>query len=160
MSRYYSKSELIQQLKQAAQTLGRTPAPQDMSEPPAAAYLTYFKKWPKALKAAGLDGVKAPAQAAPSAKPQKIQPQAEASDTPAVTPALQQTAPGDNAPTTRRYSKTIISKMLLDEFQRLGKKPTRKEIDANKDLPTVATCLKYFDTTRIGDVWDEVLKSR
>ena len=48
--------------------------------------------------------------------------------------------------------------MLLDEFKRLGKKPTRKEIDANKNLPTVSTCLNYFGTTRIGDVWDEILK--
>lgn len=157
MSRYYSKSELIQQLKQAAQTLGRTPAPQDMSDPPAAVYLTYFKKWAKALKAAGLDHMKAPAKAPAAAE--TVQPQAQASDT-AGAPAPQQTAPDDDAPTTRRYSKTIISKMLLNEFQRLGKKPTRKEIDANKDLPTVATCLKYFDTTRIGDVWDEVLKTR
>ena len=58
----------------------------------------------------------------------------------------------------RRYSKSIITQMLLDEFKRLGKKPTRKEIDANKNLPTVSTCLNYFGTTRIGDVWDEILK--
>lgn len=60
----------------------------------------------------------------------------------------------------RRYSKSIITQMLLDEVKRLGKKPTRKEIDANKNLPTVSTCLNYFGTTRIGDIWDEILEDK
>ncbi|MGL4282348.1 MAG: hypothetical protein ACRCSI_01505, partial [Eubacterium aggregans] len=71
---------------------------------------------------------------------------------------VEEVIPQEDVPSQRRYLKSIISKMLVEEFNRLGKKPTRKEIDTNKELPTVATCLKYFNTTRIGDVWEEVLK--
>ncbi|MDO4289418.1 MAG: hypothetical protein Q4C55_09555 [Eubacterium sp.] len=152
MGKYYEKRTLIEALQKQAEILGRTPTPDDMIDPPAKAYFGFFKKWEKALKAANLS-----AQAAtktickPVVSEPKAQPKAEAAE-PSVTT--------DTAPTggKRRYSKAIITQMLLDEFKRLGKKPTRKEIDANKNLPTVATCLNYFGTTRIGDVWDEILK--
>lgn len=147
MANYYSKQELIKALQELEKKLGRAPLPADMTEPSAQAVLGFFKKWPKAIKAAGLNGatVVPPVKATVKAVPETEAKPAE-------------TAKPEEEPCNRRYSKTIITKMLQDEFNRLGKKPTRKEIDENKDLPTVSTILKYFETTRIGDVWNEVLK--
>lgn len=153
MGKYYEKKTLIDQLQKKAAELGRIPAPEDMIDPPAKTYLSFFKKWDKAIKAAGL-------------RASVINPAPVAKEEPAVSKPVE-AAVNDPEPTEeaevasqgrRRYSKSIITQMLLDEFKRLGKKPTRKEIDANKNLPTVSTCLNYFGTTRIGDVWDEILK--
>lgn len=155
MGKYYEKKVLIEALQLKAKALGRVPAPEDMTAPPAQAYLGFFKKWDRAVKAAGIQILLAapaqeqPTQAAPEA-PQAIETAAKA----VIKPVLDAAA----LPNRRRYSKRIITQMLLDEFKRLGKKPTRKEIDENKELPTVSTCLNYFGTTRIGDVWDEILE--
>ncbi|WP_195268965.1 hypothetical protein [Eubacterium sp. 1001713B170207_170306_E7] len=151
MGKYYEKKTLIEQLQKKAVELGRIPVPEDMVDPPAKAYLSFFKKWEKALKAAGVGT-------------SDINPALGRKESPVVSKPVEAVA---NDPESieetasqgrRRYSKSIITQMLLDEFKRLGKKPTRKEIDANKNLPTVSTCLNYFGTTRIGDVWDEILK--
>ena len=147
MGKYYEKRTLIEALQKQAKVLDHVPTPDDMIDPPAKAYLGFFKKWEKALKAAGIS--------------EKAVPQIVSEEKTAPKKAGKAAAVAtDTAPAggKRRYSKAIITQMLLDEFKRLGKKPTRKEIDANKNLPTVATCLNYFGTTRIGDVWDEILK--
>ncbi|SDX42727.1 homing endonuclease associated repeat-containing protein [Eubacterium barkeri] len=157
MAKYYNKSVLVSILKEKAAVLGRTPMPEDMVDPGAQVFLNYFKKWDKAIKAAGLKQKMTVDRITPLND--KVEPAIEevvAPKTAAV--EVEDVTPQKDAPSQRRYSKSIISKMLVEEFNRLGKKPTRKEIDANKELPTVATCLKYFDTTRIGDVWEEVLK--
>ncbi len=148
MGKYYEKRTLIEALQKQAEALGHVPTPDDMIDPPAKAYLGFFKKWDKALKAAGIKEMVSEKKAAPA-------PEIKAAETKVVEQKETDTAPTGGR---RRYSKAIITQMLLDEFKRLGKKPTRKEIDANKNLPTVATCLSYFGTTRIGDVWDEILK--
>ena len=154
MGKYYEKKTLIEQLQKKAVELGRVPASEDMIDPPAKAYLGFFKKWEKAVKAAGIStsGLNpAPVKADSPVIPEIAEPAEAVANDP---------EPVEDTPSQgrRRYSKSIITQMLLDEFKRLGKKPTRKEIDANKNLPTVSTCLNYFGTTRIGDVWDEILK--
>ncbi len=146
MANYYDKSTLIQLLKEKASELGRKPKPEDMTDPSAHVFLSYFKT--VSFKKADTIVEEAPKKAE---KPCQADVKAEKKPEAKATTAC---------PTKRRYSKSIITKMLLDEFNRLGKKPTRKEIDANKNLPTVSTCLSYFDTTRIGDVWAEVLKDQ
>ena len=154
MGKYYEKKTLIEQLQKRAVELGRVPAPEDMIDPPAKAYLGFFKKWEKAVKASGIS--------ASALTPTSVKEKAPA--VPEISESAEAVAndpePAEEAASQgrRRYSKSIITQMLLDEFKRLGKKPTRKEIDANKNLPTVSTCLNYFGTTRIGDVWDEILK--
>lgn len=176
MANYYDKSTLIQLLKEKASELGRKPKPEDMTDPSAHVFLSYFKKWDKALKAAGLykDPVSQVQTPPPVATPTKtvsfkkadtiVEEAPKKAEKPCQADVKAEKKPEAKAttacPTKRRYSKSIITKMLLDEFNRLGKKPTRKEIDANKNLPTVSTCLSYFDTTRIGDVWAEVLKDQ
>ena len=154
MGKYYEKKTLIEQLQKRAVELGRVPAPEDMIDLPAKAYLGFFKKWEKAVKASGIS--------ASALTPTSVKEKAPA--VPEISESAEAVAndpePAEEAASQgrRRYSKSIITQMLLDEFKRLGKKPTRKEIDANKNLPTVSTCLNYFGTTRIGDVWDEILK--
>lgn len=154
MGKYYEKKILIEQLQKKAVELGRVPGPEDMIDPPEKAYLGFFKKWDKAVKAAGISA------SAPNLTPvRKDAPVVSEIAEPAEAVANDPEPVEETAPQGRcRYSKSIITQMLLDEFKRLGKKPTRKEIDANKNLPTVSTCLNYFGTTRIGDVWDEILK--
>ena len=152
MAKIYSKTELVQILQDLEKTLGRTPTPQDLTgDLSAQNVLGYFKKWDRALKAAGIK--KICVKSAPVVKEVQAEKIAEPAPAPVVKEVITEEPCG-----ARRYSKAIITKMLQDECARLGKKPTRKEIDENKDLPTVATILKYFDTTKIGDVWNEVLK--
>lgn len=156
MGKYYEKKTLIEQLQKKAIELGRIPAPEDMIDPPAKAYLGFFKKWEKAVKAAGINASALTSAPVKEETPSVPEPEiAEPAEAFANDPEPVEEAASQGR---RRYSKSIITQMLLDEFKRLGKKPTRKEIDANKNLPTVSTCLNYFGTTRIGDVWDEILK--
>ncbi len=148
MKPYYSKSELIGLIRNRALTLGRTPEPSDFSDQDAKAILSYFKKWPKAIKTADLKHLKSDSfTKAKTTKTKSLKvnkPSVRKEEKKAERPA-------------GRYSKTIIKNMLLAEMKRQGKRPTRKSIDENKNLPTVATCLKYFNTTRMQDVWDEIL---
>lgn len=168
MVRYYSKKELTQLLKDKAEALGRLPMPEDFNANESKAVLSYYKKWSKALKHAGITD-KTINTSKPAAQ-EKIK--TESAPKPAEKKTVQKDAPKEKAPSkpeesvvekeskpsgSRRYSKSIITKMLLDEVQRLGKKPTRKEIDENKNLPTVSTCLRYFNTTKMTDVWNEIL---
>ena len=55
MAKYYSKSVLISILKKRENELGRIPQPEDMVDPDGKVFLNYFKRWDKALKAAGLN---------------------------------------------------------------------------------------------------------
>lgn len=154
MGKYFDKKTLIEALQRKAQELGRLPKPEDMDNPPAHSYMAFFKKWDRALKAAGISTLTFTSKTMLSEKAETEKPVSETEDKAAETKSVETPTPHGR----RRYSKEIITQMLLDEFKRLGKKPTRKEIDANKNLPTVSTCLSYFGTTKIGDVWDEILK--
>ena len=148
MKPYYSKSELIGLIRNRALTLGRTPEPSDFPDNDAKAILSYFKKWPKAIKTADLKHLQSDSftqtKTTESKTPKVDKPSSKKEGKKAERPA-------------GRYSKAIIKNMLLAEMKRQGKRPTRKSIDENKNLPTVATCLKYFNTTRMQDVWDEIL---
>lgn len=145
MKPYFSKSELTGIIRKRALALGRTPEPSDFSDNDAKAILSYFKKWPKAIKSADLKHLKSDSfTASKSSDPKSLKSNPSSTKNPANQP-------------TRRYSKAIIKKMLLAEMKHQGKRPTRKSIDENKNLPTVATCLKYFNTTKMQDVWDEIL---
>lgn len=146
MGKRYCKTDLVQALQELEKKLGRTPEPGDLGDDPSASQvLGYFKNWNRALKAAGFGKVQFQQKSASTVQATKA---AEVAPAPVVEP---------EEPCKNRYSKSIIRQMLVDECARLGKKPTRKEIDDNKELPTVSTILKYFETTRMGDVWKEVL---
>ena len=148
MKIYYSKSELVKLIRNRALALGRTPKASDFSDDEAKAIHSYFKKRTKAIKAADLNHLNSDSftkTKSSEPKPLKV----------GKTPDNQNEKKVKHP--SGRYSKAIIKNMLLAEMKRQGKRPTRKSIDENKNLPTVATCLKYFNTTRMQDVWDEIL---
>lgn len=159
MTNYYNKSEIVSLLQAKAKELNRNPMPKDLDEQTAKGILNYFKKWEKALKAAGL--IKATYQVAKKADLPKKAVKAcakkviekKVKEQIVETAAKTECAAGGN----KRYTKEIITALLLAEYKRLGKKPTKKEIDANENLPSASTCLKHFNTTRLGDMWAEIL---
>ncbi|HDK7194944.1 TPA: hypothetical protein PTV74_003252 [Clostridium botulinum] len=57
-----------------------------------------------------------------------------------------------------KYSKLQLENILLKEYIRHGRRLTAKEINFNKELPEESTFLKYFKTTSLTKVWNEVLK--
>lgn len=57
-----------------------------------------------------------------------------------------------------KYSKLQLENILLKEYIRHGRRLTAKEINFNKGLPEESTFLRYFKTTSLTKVWDEVLK--
>lgn len=56
----------------------------------------------------------------------------------------------------KRYSKIKITNILKEEYVKLARRLTVDEINKVKELPNQATILKYFKTTKISDVWEEV----
>lgn len=56
----------------------------------------------------------------------------------------------------RKFSKTDIANKLKEEYFKLGRKPTNKEIGGSPDLPAVRTILSYFLTTSMETVWSEI----
>lgn len=58
----------------------------------------------------------------------------------------------------KKYTKKILKEMLLEEYNRLGRQPSNNELRANKSLPSLNTFLRYFKTTKMSEVWEEVLR--
>lgn len=63
--------------------------------------------------------------------------------------------PSPNGP-KEKYSKDILVQLMLEESKKLGRRLTVKEISENNNLPSYATILKYFNTTNIKNVWQEI----
>ncbi|AEB77624.1 hypothetical protein ADU80_04995 [Clostridium botulinum] len=59
---------------------------------------------------------------------------------------------------TKKYTKEKLKQILLQEYKKLGRKLTYKEINENKEIPTITTFCRYFRTTKMSKVWEEVLK--
>lgn len=58
----------------------------------------------------------------------------------------------------RKYTKNQIKKMLISAYKRKGKQLTDREVGSSKTLPATATILRYFRTTRMSKVWEEVIE--
>lgn len=56
----------------------------------------------------------------------------------------------------RKYSKKILKKLLTDEYVKNKNKRLTKSQLVNSDLPAMRTIIKYFKTTRMSDVWEEI----
>lgn len=56
------------------------------------------------------------------------------------------------------YSKEEIVKLLMVAREKYGRRLSQKEINQNPDLPTLETILKFFKTTKISSIWDELEK--
>ncbi|WP_047384796.1 MULTISPECIES: hypothetical protein [unclassified Cetobacterium] len=57
------------------------------------------------------------------------------------------------------YSKEDIVKALLIARAEKGRRLSQSEINKNKELPSLETILKFFKTTKISKVWDEIEKN-
>ena len=54
------------------------------------------------------------------------------------------------------YSKEEIVKLLMAAREKYGRRLSQKEINQNPDLPVLETVLKFFKTTKISSIWDEL----
>lgn len=57
-----------------------------------------------------------------------------------------------------KYTKDQLKYLLLEKYRIKGKKLTNSEIYNDNDFPATSTILRYFHTTKMSDVWSEVLK--
>ena len=57
-----------------------------------------------------------------------------------------------------RHTKQELKTMLYEEYKKYGRQLSQTEIMKNSNLPSVATILRYFQTSKISEVWGEVLK--
>lgn len=55
-----------------------------------------------------------------------------------------------------KYSKQDITKLLLKAREEKGRRLSQKEINQNTELPVLETILKFFKTTKVSEVWDEL----
>lgn len=58
------------------------------------------------------------------------------------------------------YSKEEIVKLLMDARKEYGRRLSQKEINKDANLPALETILKFFKTTKISEVWDELEKGK
>ncbi len=56
----------------------------------------------------------------------------------------------------KKYTKKKLAELLLKEKKLLNRRPFNKEIDNNRNLPTARTFLRYFKTTSMIKVWEEI----
>lgn len=54
------------------------------------------------------------------------------------------------------YSKEQIKRNLIELYLSYGRRLSVQELKANPKLPSYATILKYFETTKIEDIWNEI----
>ncbi|MGL6132476.1 MAG: hypothetical protein ACRCZ9_12760 [Fusobacteriaceae bacterium] len=54
------------------------------------------------------------------------------------------------------YSKDEIIKLLLDARTIKGRRLSQKELNSDPNLPVLQTVLKFFKTTKLSVVWDEL----
>lgn len=57
------------------------------------------------------------------------------------------------------YSKEEIVKLLMEAREKYGRRLSQKEINKDPNLPTLETVLKFFKTTKISSIWDELEKN-
>ena len=56
------------------------------------------------------------------------------------------------------YTKTELKEILYKKYVEKERILTQRELKEDKDIPSLGTFLRYFQTTRISEVWAEVLK--
>ena len=68
-----------------------------------------------------------------------------------------------------KYTKEILTKILLEKYKEYGRRLTQNEMreinkkykdEKEKKLPGTGTFLCHFKTTKMSEVWEEVLKDR
>lgn len=56
------------------------------------------------------------------------------------------------------YSKDEVIKLLMMAREKYGRRLSQKEINQDPNLPTLETVLKFFKTTKVSSIWDELEK--
>ena len=59
-----------------------------------------------------------------------------------------------------KYSKQGLKLMLYTNYKKYGRKLTQTEIAKNESLPNPSSIFYHFQTTKISDVWKEVLNEK
>jgi len=61
-----------------------------------------------------------------------------------------------NLPSRNKYTKQEIQDLLTKEYLKGNKPLLTRELETNANLPSKHTILKYFKTTSMNLVWEEV----
>ncbi|MBN3352056.1 hypothetical protein CF086_17310 [Clostridium botulinum] len=57
------------------------------------------------------------------------------------------------------YTKEQLKEILIQEYKRSGKKLTFKQIDTDENMPSSSTFKRYFKTTSMMKIWNEILNN-
>lgn len=57
-----------------------------------------------------------------------------------------------------KYTKIELKSMLYNEYKKCGRKLTQAEIAENENLPHPTSVFNHFQTTKISEVWQEILR--
>lgn len=62
----------------------------------------------------------------------------------------------------RKYTKSEIKNKLAEVYKRYNKRLTKRELQelskANEEFPSISTIMRYFQTTKMNEVWEQVEK--
>ncbi|EQC1535518.1 homing endonuclease associated repeat-containing protein [Clostridium botulinum] len=67
--------------------------------------------------------------------------------------------PKKNRRKKSEYTKEQLKEILIEEYKRSGKKLTFKEIDTDENMPSSSTFKRYFKTTSMMKIWNEILNN-
>ena len=59
-----------------------------------------------------------------------------------------------------KYTKELLKEKLLEKYEQCRRKITQKEMKElakTEKFPAIITFLRYFHTTKMSDVWNEIL---
>lgn len=58
----------------------------------------------------------------------------------------------------KQYTKKELKEILYKKYKEKGRKLTQNELRKDQKVPSMNTFLRYFQTTKMSDVWKEVLE--
>ena len=65
---------------------------------------------------------------------------------------------------SRKYTKTGIRNMLIETYHKYGRRLTISELKklskSDEHFPSVTTIMRYFATTKINEVWEEIINEQ
>ena len=58
------------------------------------------------------------------------------------------------------YTKAELGDILYKKYKEKGRRLTQSELRKERDMPVLNTYLRYFQTTKMSEVWEEVLGNK
>lgn len=180
-----TKEELIQQLTDVGKELGRTPSINDLLDKDINAYIYHYKfgSYNNALRLAGLEVnvnktkvthsneellemyIELSKKLGRAATSKDIDEHLEySSDVFTVRfesiNKLRELAGYETINYTKKYSKKEITNKLVELYKKEDRRLTNIELNElsknDKDFPSVSTICRYFKTTKLSEVWQEI----